>query len=119
MKSKNKIAKQLVIPEGADRDEYYLAAMLQNAHAYGLGWTRFAYFRDKLGRPIWNDQRGGQPVATCCAVGAAMLEQDTVGLPFNPVYGNDIVGDIWGSNLDFSGDSVGYAFRCALGDPDE
>jgi hypothetical protein len=98
----------------ADPKELLLAKLLQNAWSRKLGWCRGASYKDK---------QGGSTIAedavSCCAMGAACLEEDTDkqtdrgSFAFGWVEGNDSLKDDWDSDYENCED-VGYAFKMAM-----
>lgn len=90
--------------------EITIAKLVQNAKAFGMGWTKFAAYRDKRGRPCDQDE-----AVRCCALGAKNLVIDTYG-PVDTVgndYGYDPIALSPESLADRSFDA-GLGFRQAM-----
>ena len=107
------------IPE----DELYLAKLLQNAGARGWGSTKGSYWVSTTGRKLFAlEDDEGRPLADhdirgCCAVGAAVVEADTLSPGIDESYlvnGND--SDEWNSSVNDFCETVGHAFQLALGE---
>lgn len=97
-------------------EELALAALLQNAGARGLVWTRGAYYRDKNGRTT--DIAGA---TCCCAAGAYMIDSADIVVCPSPRANDQLHADPTKSDLDPEMIEIaerqyqlGHAFRAAM-----
>lgn len=95
--------------ENIPEDEMVLAKILQNAKARDLGFSKGAYYKNSEGHICLP-----QEAVYACAVGAAMLEEDTKCTGFYYITnGNDC--DYWNNNTDLKdGETIGWAYRQAM-----
>lgn len=104
------------IPAG----EMLLARAVAGARSRGLGWTDFYMFRNATDDPLLADTRRiPKGAAKCCAYGALKIVgaaprrylERPISL-HNVAEGNDC-GETWSSGDDL-GESLGWAYRCAM-----
>lgn len=101
-------------------DEMLLAEAIAAAMSRGLKWTEGAAFRDAQGYRTTPDH-----AVECCALGAihfagrisagaAMYPSDELGQLRSVYLGNDLA--VWDFTNTDAGESIGWAFRCAMED---
>lgn len=61
--------------KGVSNEEFAVAKLVQNARAYGLGWTKNTLYRDRYGKRQESFIEG--KTTRCCAIGAALLDKST------------------------------------------
>lgn len=108
---------------GVPRDELLLAEAIAAAEANGLRHTTHALFRSRIGTELNGPFRHAPASATrCCAYGALIAAGVVPGTFINrPRYldeialGNDYGEPTWyGDKRNDNGESLGWAFRCAM-----
>lgn len=117
MTKKTKTRKTLEVP----KDELALAAALAAANARGMKFAECYEFVDSAGLLTYPGNAAG-----CCAFGALKLAGV---VPLNAKIsrgngafqdawmGNDANNDPWDTDDDDKGQSLGYAYRCAMKEP--
>jgi hypothetical protein len=98
--------------DNVPEEELFLAAIIQNAKAFGMKPTKGAFARYENGRAL---DLGLSGAAKVCALGAHMLAPTSYAQPMGVVAGND--GAEWETNDPgiVAGFAVGRAFQLAMG----
>jgi len=106
------------IPE----DEMLLAEAIATARSRRLGWCFDYMFEDADGVPVGSCQFVESKIAKCCAYGALVLSNRAPwhhGSRPNSLRhvgtGNDM-SSYWSTYTNDFGESLGWAFRCAMED---
>jgi hypothetical protein len=101
------------------RDEMRLAEALAAAHAAKVGWIRGAAFATATSRGSGIKEVDNAPIIGVCAVGALYLAgrwdgETLISREFRDTASGNDYSDQWGYESSDRGESLGWAFRCAM-----
>lgn len=112
--------------KGVPEDEMLLAEAIAAAKSRGLGWCSGASFQTRSGKSVHStEQAAGSDVVAVCAVGALHFAgrwDATTMISSNlalTCYGNDRPDTWTNQSPPDRGESLGWAFRCAMTQDEE